>query len=297
MIVSPPSPQLLLSQLTALRLIKWRQAVLAFSVIMAAFIMAAQPVSAQIGPPKQNLWARWTKSAKTPTLKINNSLYTGFLARNIVRGRTGVNLVKYGKVSAADKANLRKYIKQMESINVDSLTKKQQMAFWINLYNAKTVDLVITAYPVASIRNVRSYLTLGPWDDKVLKVRGVALSLNDIEHRILRPIWKDVRIHYAVNCASIGCPNLSTRPYTAANLNAKLEAAARSFINHSRAFDVKGGKLQASSIFSWYQSDWGNEGAVIRHARRYANAATKAKLAGRTKIDSYDYNWSLNLAR
>lgn len=297
MIVSPPSPQLFMSQLTTLRLIHWRQAVLAFSVIMAAFIMAAQPVSAQIGPPKQNLWARWTKAAKTPTLKIDNSLYSGFLARNIVRGRTGVNLVKYGKVSAADKANLRKYISQIEGINVDNLTKNQQMAFWINLYNAKTVYLVITAYPVASIRNVRSYLTLGPWDDKVLKVRGVALSLNDIEHRILRPIWKDVRIHYAVNCASIGCPNLSTRPYTAANLNGKLEAAARSFINHSRAFDVKAGKLQASSIFSWYQSDWGNEGAVIRHARRYANAATKAKLAGRTKIDSYDYNWSLNLAR
>ncbi len=270
---------------------------LALTIIFSAFVMAAQPASAQLGPPKQNLWARWTKSAKTPTIKVDNSLYSSFLARNVVRGRTGINLVKYGKVSAADKANLRKYIKQLEAVNVDRLTKNQQMAYWINLYNAKTVDLVVEAYPVSSIRNVRSFLTLGPWDDKVLKVRGVSLSLNDIEHRILRPIWKDVRIHYAVNCASIGCPNLSSRPYTAANLNAKLEAAARSFINHNRAFVVKGGKLQASSIFSWYQSDWGSQGAVLRHARRYANAATKAKLKGRTKIDSYDYNWNLNLAK
>lgn len=297
MIFSLPTSQQFVSHWARLHIIKWQQLLIVSSVIFAAFLMAAQPASAQIGPPKQDLWARWTKSAKIPTVKINNRLYADFLARNVVRGRTGINLVKYGKVSAADKANLRKYISQMESMNVDLFTKDQQMAYWINLYNAKTVDLVIAAYPVSSIRNVRSYLTLGPWDDKVLKVNGVALSLNDIEHRILRPIWKDVRIHYAVNCASIGCPNLSTRPYDAVNLNAKLEAAARDFINHSRAFNVKDGKLQASSIFSWYQSDWGNEGAVIRHALRYANAATKAKLAGRTKIDSYDYNWSLNLAR
>ncbi|MEO1044875.1 MAG: DUF547 domain-containing protein [Pseudomonadota bacterium] len=261
-------------------------------------IAAAAPASAQLGPPSKDLWARWTKSAKTKTVNVDHSAYASFLKRNLVRGSDGIIRVRYSRVSSADKTLLNRYIRQMEGVNVDKLTRPQQMAYWINLYNAKTVDLVIEAYPVKSIRNVRSVLTLGPWDDKVLKVRGTAISLNDIEHRILRPIWKDVRIHYAVNCASLGCPNLATRPYTAARLNLMLEAAARDFINSPRAFSIRGGKLHASSIFNWYQSDWGsNANAVLRHARRYGNAVTRAKLKGRTTIDDYDYDWSLNLAR
>lgn len=276
----------------------WGRCAASLMLAFCMIIVSATPASAQLGPPSKDLWARWTKSAKSQTIKVNHSAYAGFLSRNVRRSNDGVNRVRYSKVSAADKKLLNSYIKQLENTNVDRLTKGQQMAYWINLYNAKTVDLVIDAYPVKSIRNVRSVLTLGPWDDKVLKVRGTAISLNDIEHRILRPIWKDVRIHYAVNCASIGCPNLATRPYTAARLNLMLEAAARDFINAPRAFSVRGGKLHASSIFDWYQSDWGsNSAAVLRHARRYGNAVTKAKLKGRTKIDSYGYDWSLNLAR
>ncbi|MEM1134048.1 MAG: DUF547 domain-containing protein [Pseudomonadota bacterium] len=276
----------------------WRRWIVSFLLILSLSMAAIPSANAQFGPPRQNLWAKWTKSAKTKTINVNHSAYAGFLKRNMVRGKDGINRIRYGRVSAADKGVLNRYIKQMEAINVDRLTKTQQMAYWINLYNAKTVDLVIEDYPVSSIRNVRSYLTLGPWDDKVLKVRGTAISLNDIEHRILRPIWKDVRIHYAVNCASLGCPNLAKTPYTAARLNAMLNAAARDFINSRRAFSIRGGKLHASSIFNWYQSDWGkNSASVLRHARRYANSATLTKLKGRTKIDSYDYDWSLNVIK
>ncbi len=171
------------------------------------------------------------------------------------------------------------------------------MAFWINLYNAATVDIVLDAWPITDIRKIDSpILRRGPWDRKAFMVKGQRLSLNDIEHRILRPIWRDVRIHYAVNCASLGCPNLASTPYRPETLQGMLDAAARAYVNHPRGFSRSGGKLVASSIYNWYQSDWGNEAAVLAHARKYASPKTAMMLGQATRIDDYRYDWSVNSA-
>lgn len=131
---------------------------------------------------------------------------------------------------------------------------------------------------------------------KFIAINGNRLSLNDVEHGILRPLWKDVRIHYALNCASIGCPNLAKRAFTAARLEAMLEEAAADFINHPRGFARIEGKLRASSIYNWYGEDWGSVTDILDHARSYVRGETAKLLADADSIDSYDYDWDLNAA-
>ena len=125
---------------------------------------------------------------------------------------------------------------------------------------------------------------------------GRDLSLDNIEHDILRATWKDVRIHYAVNCASFGCPNLAREAYTGARLEPMLEAAARAYVNHPRGFGGKRGRVVASSIYDWYRADWGSVEAVLDHARKYAEGPTAKLLEGADSIAAYDYNWNLNAA-
>ncbi|MDP6709716.1 MAG: DUF547 domain-containing protein, partial [Alphaproteobacteria bacterium] len=136
---------------------------------------------------------------------------------------------------------------------------------------------------------------IGPWDKKLFRVAGVALSLNDVEHRILRPIWRDPRIHYAVNCAALGCPNLQGEAFTGANTERLLEAAARAFVNHPRGVMVKGERLVVSSVYVWFQEDFeGTDTGVIRHLKRYAEPPLEAALDGVERIEDHAYDWRLN---
>ena len=250
-------------------------------------------LSACIRPSKvlEGRWGQFAVDAADRT--VDHRQWDAFLARHLQPGADGINHVAYSEAAQAQQDVLRPYLASLESVDPATLAKDEQMAFWINLYNAATVDLILQKPRVKSIRDL-GLLTTGPWDKKIIMINGIPLSLNDVEHGILRPIWKDVRIHYAVNCASIGCPNLAARAYTAANLEAMLEEAARTYINHPRGFDRVDGALVASNIFDWYTDDWGNQAAVLDHARKYASGKTKAVLGSSTEIDSYDYDWSLN---
>jgi hypothetical protein len=127
-----------------------------------------------------------------------------------------------------------------------------------------------------------------------VKVNGTDLSLDDIEHGILRPIWKDPRIHYAVNCASMGCPNLAPEAYKAANLESMLENAARSYINHPRGLSRDGNRLLLSSIYSWYAEDFGGREGLKEHLLRYADDETRTMIEGSSGGFKYGYDWSLN---
>lgn len=224
---------------------------------------------------------------------IDHDRWDHLLQTYATRGADGVNRFAYGAVTAGDRAILKSYLAALQALRPQDHVRDEQFAYWINLYNAATVDLIVDAYPVKSIRDL-GFASLGPWRKKILTVNGQRLSLDDIEHGILRPIWRDVRIHYAVNCASIGCPNLALKAYRANMLQAMLDEAARDFVNHPRAFASANGKLRASSIYQWYQSDWGSAADVIAHARNYAAPATDAVLNASTAIDSYAYDWSLN---
>lgn len=259
-------------------------------------VVAIVPAVGQLGVPQTKAAERWRASG--PGLQVDHGAWDRFLANYRRVGRDGIARIAYGRVTKPDHAALKRYIGALAAADVDRMTRPQQLAYWINLYNAATIDLVIDAYPVTSIKQVRGgLLARGPWTDKIVTVEGERLSLDDIEHRILRPIWRDPRIHYAVNCAALGCPDVAERAFTAARADAMLTAAARAFVNHPRGFRFAGNALVASSIFDWYAADFGGRDGVLAHARRYANPALAARLAGKRRPDSYDYEWALNEVR
>lgn len=261
---------------------------------LAALLLLDAPATAQLGDSKP--WTRWQRSGQGA--EVDHARWDRFLASYRRVGRDGIARIAYGRVTPRDRAELVAYIAALGKADVDAMSRPQQLAYWINLYNAETVRLVLEAYPVKSIKAVRGgFLNSGPWREKVVTVRGVALSLDDIEHRILRPIWRDPRIHYAVNCAALGCPDLAARAFTAERANAMLDQGARAYINHPRGFRLEGRTLVASSIFDWYAGDFGGPDGVLTHARRYATPATLAKLAGKRRADRYEYEWALNDAR
>ena len=190
------------------------------------------------------------------------------------------------------------YLLQLTRLSISRYNRHEQLAYWINLYNALTIAVVLEHYPVKSILDISispGLFKVGPWDKKLIEVEGEMLSLNDIEHRILRPIWSDPRVHYAVNCASIGCPNLRPRAFTAEDLDDTLDRAARDYINSDRGVVYQDGDLYVSSIFDWFQEDFGdNDQEVIQHLRQFADPTLEARLAKTARIRDDFYNWELN---
>jgi len=225
---------------------------------------------------------------------IDHSRFDALLKQYVVEDDSGVNLVRYEKLQSEASEELAAYLSAMQEIAIEDFGRDEQFAFWANLYNAATLDVIIQNYPVDSIRDI-GLLGLGPWDDDAVTVSGRTLTLNNIEHDIMRPDWQDVRVHYAVNCASIGCPNLGTEAFTGARLEEQLEAAASAYVNHPRGFGGEQGQVVASNIYEWYQGDWGSEQDVLDHAREYAVGPTAALLENADSISGYDYDWSLNL--
>ena len=223
-----------------------------------------------------------------------NAPYAEFLSKYVKRGN-GINLVAYDKVTDADRAALRTYIATLEALKPSQMSKNEELAYWFNLYNAKTVDLIVEEYPIKSIKQIGLN---GPWGKKVLNVEGKRMSLNDIEHGTVRAKYDEPRIHYAFNCASIGCPDLKPSPWEAATLEADMTEAARDFVASDRGVQVKDGQIRASKIFNWYKKDFGgNAQGILSHVRQYATGDKKAALDAAKTIKGYDYDWNLNIVK
>lgn len=262
------------------------------------WVLAAGPAAAG------ELDAYFRKNDPASRTLVDHAAWSALLGRYVVRSPDGINRVAYAKVTPADKQALKAYIRTLEAVRVTSLNGDEHRAFWINLYNAVTIDVILDHYPVKSIRDVSlggsftSFVVGGPWSKPLVTVEGKALSLDNIEHDILRKVWRDPRVHYAVNCASIGCPNLMPQAFTAATLDAMLTQGARDYVNHPRGVNVSGNKVRMSNIYSWFDEDFGgNERGVLAHVSQYAAPELKAQLANFKSIDGYDYDWSLNDAR
>ena len=201
-------------------------------------------------------------------------------------------------MTTADCEALGRDLARLARTPISTYSRAEQFAFWVDLYNELTVELVLDHYPVVSIRDIAispGLFSSGPWGKKLIAIGGEGLSLDDVEHRILRPIWRDPRIHYAVNCAALGCPNLQPEAFTAANTVALLDKAARDYVNHPRGVSAAGGRLAVSSIYVWYEADFGGtDRGVIEHLRRYARPPSAAALAGIHHIAEDRYDWRLN---
>lgn len=268
---------------------RWRHLVAWLTCLLLARGAAAAPAA--------ELWARWTAHRATAEAAIDHQTWDTLLKKYLVPAESGLSRFRYGAVSAADKDALAAYLATMQAIRIDEYARAEQRAYWINLYNAATVQVVLDHYPVKSIREIRlgGLFSAGPWRKRFLEVAGDAVSLDDIEHRILRPIWRDPRIHYAVNCASIGCPNLSSSAYSASNFDELTAASAHAYVNSSRGVRLENGKLEVSSLYVWFRDDFGgSDAAVITHLVQHATAPLAARLALKAKPDGDHYDWSLN---
>lgn len=185
----------------------------------------------------------------------------------------------------ADKAALDSYCQMLAAYPVqDNWSREEKMAYWINAYNAFTIKLIVENYPTKTIMNFDGGKT---WDVRRIKIGDKKYSLNNIENDILRPQFKDPRIHFALNCAAKSCPPLWNHAYTAENLNATLEARAEAFINNPKHNSISSTQAQVSKIFEWYSADFGD-------LKKFLNKYSNTKLKSSAEVSFKDYNWELN---
>jgi hypothetical protein len=184
-----------------------------------------------------------------------------------------------------DREALADYIRQLSAHPPGQHTEEnEKLAYYINLYNAATVRLILENYPVRSIKDIKK-----PWDREWIAVGGSMLSLGEIEHKILRKMGEP-RIHFAINCASFSCPKLLATAYTAKDMEAQLDMVTRHFIQDTTRNRISEDSLELSRIFQWYKDDFGPDYAIIA----FINTYSPVKISPDAKITYKKYDWSLN---
>ena len=274
-----------------------KQALMLRLCLLSTLILFTTITQTSMAAPASKPLFFWVESNEKNTAIIDHAHWQSLLNSYLINNHpSGVNRFDYKAVNDTDRKKLRDYLSNMQQLDPRIYNRAEQKAYWINLYNALTVDLILKNYPVGSITKLgESFFSFGPWDDKIANIQEKNLSLNDIEHGILRPIFRDNRIHYAVNCASISCPNLAKEAYTASNTNSLLEQGAKEYINHPRGVIFEKGQLKISSIYHWYKVDFGNkDSTLINHLIKYANPDLSKNLRQYQGDIEHDYNWGLN---
>lgn len=234
-----------------------------FSLILTSLYSTAQTA------PSHQTWDKLLKKYVNASGMVN---YKGFLK---------------------DRAELNAYLKTLsDNAPQNNWSEADQKAFWINAYNAFTVELILKNYPVKSIKDIagKIYKINTPWDLKFIVIGGKKYDLNNIEHSILRKKYNDPRIHFALVCASMSCPILRNEAYTGAKLNAQLEDAGRDFLNDKSKNRITAGKAELSKYFTWYRGDFTKNGSLESFINQYSTT----QMTANTKISYLDYNWSLN---
>lgn len=245
-----------------------------------------------------------TAGAMTMTLAVGTAAaddtalhqpWDDILGTYVVESEDGLNRFQYGalQANASDVAKLDNYLETFADFDFDSLNGDEQFAAYANIYNALTVKHIVGRYPVKSIRS--GYI-VGPWKRVFTTVEGEEVSLDHIEHEILRVEWDDPRVHYAVNCAAISCPNLQTDAWFGETLDEDLDRAARAYVNDPRGVTIRrNGTLQVSTIYKWFREDFGGSNdRVIDHLLEYAEPELATQIEAKRRITKHEYDWSLN---
>jgi hypothetical protein len=236
-----------------------------------------------------------------PAPALAEDLHTpwdGLLSRYLSDHPDGVSRFDYDalRASEADSAALNAYIQALEAAQPSTMGEDEAFAYWANLYNAVTVRLIVEEAPERSIREIRPRpWSIGPWGVDRVTVEGEALSLDNIEHDIMRPRYQAALVHYAVNCASIGCPNLKSTAWRGENLKAELDIMARAYVNHPRGVTATERGVTVSRIYRWFREDFGGtEAGVIAHLLEYAEPELAAAIEADPNIAGHAYDWALN---
>ena len=224
-----------------------------------------------------------------PSNVVDHSLYGELLGRYVE------NVVVDYQGFKNEEKKLDQYLKVLEKTDTKKLSRNEQFAFYVNAYNAWTIKLVLSGYPgVESIKDLGGFLK-SPWKKKICRIDGDIITLDNIEHDILRPRFKDPRVHFALNCASKGCPPLRSEPYQGDVLDKQLDEMASAFINDPSRNRIEERTLYVSKIFDWFEEDFNND--VVGFFLKQAKGDLKKQLEinkTKIKIRYLDYDWSLN---
>ena len=220
---------------------------------------------------------------------VDNSIYSILLGKYVKNGHVDYQGFK------AEEEKLNQYLKVLENIDSDNLSRNEQFAFYINAYNAWTIKLILNGYPgVKSIKDLGSIFK-SPWKKKMCRIDGDIITLDDIEHNILRPRFKDPRVHFVINCAALSCPPLGSEPYLGSTLDQQLNHASTAFINNPQRNYLEDNTLYISKIFKWFSEDFHDD--VVGFFLKYAQGDLKKQLEERKskiKVKYLDYDWLLN---
>ncbi len=225
------------------------------------------------------------------TTPPSHKIFDELLKRNVSEN----GLVDY-KGFINDKAKLEQYLEILSKNAPDreKWSEEEQLAYWINVYNAFTIKLIVDNYPVESIQDlhptVKIPLVNTVWHKKFFQIGGKDASLDEVEHKILRKEFDEPRIHFAVNCASYSCPPLLNEAFVAEKIDKQLESQVKKFINDKRHNKITPDKIEISQIFSWFKGDFTNKGSLIDYLNQYSNV----KINPDAKVSNIKYDWSLN---
>lgn len=243
------------------------------------------------------IWAQWERNNPTSRKTIDHSAWNKFLKTYLVKER-GINRIRYGDVTTRDKNYLYDYIWVLSKKPIHEYNRQEQLAYWINLYNASVVKMILEHYPVDSINDINISPGLfrdGPWDAHRIRVNHVTLSLNDIRNHIVLPNWNDHRVLYALSNGTIGSPELQDQAFSSKNLEAMLEKASINFINSPRTVQVIDNKLITSVLYHDYLDNFGGtQDHIIQHLTEFARPELKAKLKNFHHITRFTTNLHVN---
>ena len=270
------------------------------AITRAGLLLIALLAPYSMAAPKSELWPYWSAYQSQSSIKVDHQIWQALLSRYVLLSDDGIHRVAYGEFDETAKAKLREYLDAMSRIAPTQLNRDEQLAYWINLYNAQTIQVVLDHPRKKSILSMGPFFSLGPWDEPYLTIENKPVTLNDIEHRILRPIWQDHRLHYVLNCASIGCPNLSQTAYRATSIAQQMADAQIAFLQHPRAISFTDrGELQLTSLFDWYLADFAPDVyglLAYLGVQRPDLAADLAAMASNADAKiNYVYDWDLNV--
>ncbi|WP_103069575.1 DUF547 domain-containing protein [Aquimarina sediminis] len=220
------------------------------------------------------------KNEKTNIEIFDHQLWNSLLQKHV----SDKGIVNY-KGFKKDRQELKAYLDKLsKNIPKKDWTKSDKLAYWINLYNAFTIQLIINNYPLKSIKDIKA-----PWDFRFIKLETKWYTLNDIEHRILRKMG-DPRIHFGINCASFSCPLLLNKAFTSQNVDSELEKLTVNFINDPIRNVITENSVQLSKIFTWFAKDFRTDGSLINFLNKYS----KVTIKDNAKRSFKKYNWDLN---
>jgi hypothetical protein len=248
--------------------------ILFYLLLLFPFSCQSDPAPREEGttPPSHELWTELLKKHVNEQGMVD---YEGFVR---------------------DRQQLQQYLNQLSNTppDPDTWPEEEQLAYWINAYNAFTVQLIADNYPLESIEELHPTLNIPTintvWHKKFFEIGGQESSLDEIEHQILRKQFEEPRIHFAIVCASYSCPPLRREAYTARALDSQLEEQAVRFINDPKRNKLQGKRAQLSKIFQWFEGDFTKNGSLLAFLNRYA----KKELQPAAEISYLEYDWKLN---